>query len=155
VTFIRRLLVGAVAGAAGTTALNAATFVDMAARARPASDLPQQAVDVLASKTGHPIPGGVEEKQNRLAGLGPLVGATTGVGIGVLAGLGTSFLRRIPEPVAALAVATAAMIAADTPLAGLRLTNPKSWSATEWLSDVVPHVVYGTVTYATLQAFAY
>ena len=49
VTFIRRLLVGAVAGAAGTTALNAATFVDMAARARPASDLPQQAVDVLAS----------------------------------------------------------------------------------------------------------
>ncbi len=35
----RRLLLGAAAGAAGTTALDAVTYLDMALRGRPASSL--------------------------------------------------------------------------------------------------------------------
>ena len=51
------LVRGAVAGAAGTTALNAATYLDMALRARPASETPQHAVDEIARRSGHPVPG--------------------------------------------------------------------------------------------------
>ena len=36
---------GALAGAAGTTALNAATYLDMALRGRPASDSTEQLVE--------------------------------------------------------------------------------------------------------------
>jgi hypothetical protein len=28
----------------------------------------------------------------------------------------------------------------------LRITDPRSWGLTGWLSDVVPHVAYGAVT---------
>jgi hypothetical protein len=40
---------GAVAGAAGATALNLLTYADMAVRARPASLAPQRLVEQLAS----------------------------------------------------------------------------------------------------------
>ena len=42
------LLRGALAGAAGTTALNAVTYLDIAVRARPASETPQRAVKAVA-----------------------------------------------------------------------------------------------------------
>ncbi|HKS44302.1 MAG TPA: hypothetical protein VJT49_04145, partial [Amycolatopsis sp.] len=84
---IRALLKGALAGAAGTTALNATTYLDMAVRARPASETPQQAVDELANRSGLPVPGGGEDKQNRLAGLGLLTGIATGVGVGMVSGM--------------------------------------------------------------------
>src|SRR6266536_4517209 len=69
----RALWKGALAGAAGTTALNAATYLDMAMRARPASGTPQQAVAQLGERTGRPVTGTGEERDNRLAGLGPLL----------------------------------------------------------------------------------
>ena len=148
----RRTAHGAAAGAAGTTALNAVTYLDMAIRARPASDTPQQAVATLATKTGHPVPGHDEEKDNRLGGLGPLTGTITGVGIGVLAGLCAPGLRRLPGPVAAALIGLAAMAATDGPLALLHVTDPRKWSATDWVSDLIPHLAYGVVTYATLRA---
>ena len=40
----------------------------------------------------------------------------------------------------------------DSTLAGLRVSDPRTWSVTDWLSDLIPHLVYGTVTYATLVA---
>ena len=151
-TAAQRLAWGAAAGAAGTTALNAVTYLDMALRARPASDTPQQAVDTLASKSGHPIPGDEETKQNRLGGLGPLSGIATGVTIGALAGLARPLLARLPAPVAAVLVGVVAMAATDSPLASLGLTDPRKWSGTDWASDLVPHLAYGAVTYTTLRA---
>ncbi|MGH8861488.1 MAG: hypothetical protein ACRDVG_09695, partial [Jatrophihabitantaceae bacterium] len=82
----RALIRGALAGAAGTTALNAATYVDMAARGRPSSQTPQHAVEIIADKARRPIPGDDEQRANRLTGLGSLTGIATGVGVGAVAG---------------------------------------------------------------------
>jgi hypothetical protein len=47
---VREMLRGAAAGAAGTTVLNAVTYVDMALRARPASSTPERTVDTIANR---------------------------------------------------------------------------------------------------------
>jgi len=48
---------GAVAGAAGTTALNAVGYADMAMRGRPASSVPARVAEQLARRVGGIIPG--------------------------------------------------------------------------------------------------
>lgn len=143
---------GAIAGAAGTTALNAVTYLDMALRARPASETPQQAVDEVAQRAGHPVPGAGDTRQNRLDGLGPLGGIATGVGLGAAAGLFRPLLLRLPGGLGALGLAAAAMAGADGPLVRLGLTDPRSWSAADWVSDIVPHLAYGVVTRMALAA---
>jgi hypothetical protein len=143
---------GAIAGAVGTTALNAVSYLDMAVRARPASEIPQQAVELMARRAGHPVPGDGERKQNRLAGLAELSGIATGVGIGTLAGSCRPVLSRLPAPVAALAVGAAAMVLTNGSLIRLGLTDPRRWSRADWLSDLVPHLAYGAAGYATLRA---
>ena len=45
---IRGALRGAAAGASGTTALNTLTYLDMVARARPASTTPEATVEELS-----------------------------------------------------------------------------------------------------------
>ncbi|MFD7160438.1 hypothetical protein ACFV9C_38015 [Kribbella sp. NPDC059898] len=84
---LKLLTAGMAAGAAGTTALNAATYLDMAARGRPASNTPEAAVDELSGKTHIPIPGDDETRPNRLSGLGALMGIATGVGVAAALGL--------------------------------------------------------------------
>jgi hypothetical protein len=141
------ILTGAAAGAAGTTALNAATYIDMSVRARPASGAPQQTVEKLAEKADLQV-----TDDNRLAGLGSLSGIATGVGVGAAFGLLRRLGLRPPMPVGALLVGLTAMAATDGSMAALKISDPRTWSRTDWLSDLVPHLVYGTVTYATLQA---
>ncbi|MDT0262559.1 hypothetical protein [Jatrophihabitans lederbergiae] len=148
----RALLRGAAAGAAGTTALNAVTYLDMAVRARPASSTPQQSVEVLAQKLGHPVPGEGERHENRLAGLGPLNGIAVGVGIGAVAGLLRPVLARLSLPVGATVIGAAALAAANIPMKRLGVSDPATWSAADWVSDVVPHAAFGLVTHATLRA---
>ncbi|MGH4015993.1 MAG: hypothetical protein ACRDSL_19140 [Pseudonocardiaceae bacterium] len=60
---LRQLLIGAAAGAAGTTALNAVTYLDMAVRGRPASDTPERSVQRLAALAQVEVPGGPEQRQ--------------------------------------------------------------------------------------------
>jgi len=57
---------GAVAGAAGTTALNAVGYADMALRGRPASSVPARVAEQLARRVGGAIPGSGAARQNRL-----------------------------------------------------------------------------------------
>ncbi len=45
---LRSALLGAAAGAAGTTALNAVAYLDMAVRGRPASSTPEDTVERLS-----------------------------------------------------------------------------------------------------------
>jgi hypothetical protein len=149
---IRNLLRGAVAGAAGTTALNAATYLDMAVRARPASQTPQHAVEKVAAESGHPVPGDGEERGNRVEGLGSLAGIATGVGIGAAAGLLRPLLTRLPAVIGAVVLGGGAMAAADLPLVKLGLTDPSTWASADWLSDAIPHLAYGAVTFAALRA---
>lgn len=57
---------GAMAGLAGTTTLNAATYVDMVWRGRPASSTPEQVIEELAKRSGRTIPGDSHERPNRV-----------------------------------------------------------------------------------------
>lgn len=130
------------------------TYLDMTLRARPASSTPQQSVEVMAEKVGHPIPGEGERRENRLAGLGPLNGIAAGVGMGAAAGLLRPVLVRLPLPLGATLIAGGAMAAANIPMKKLGVSDPATWTPTDWLSDAVPHLAYGLVTHATLRAIS-
>ena len=142
---------GLIAGAAGTTALNAATYADMALRGRPASDTPERTVETLAEQAGHPVPGEGEKRDARLTGLGSLSGLVTGVGVGAAAGLLHPVLTRLPTLASAVLVGAGVMAATDVSMIKLGVTDPSSWSASDWASDAAPHLVYGAVTVWTLQ----
>jgi hypothetical protein len=137
---------GAAAGAAGTTALNAVTYLDMALRARPASDTPERTIERIAERIGVQVPGRGSARSNRLSGLGALGGLATGTSMGVcLAGMRAIGLRGGALVTAAIA-ATTALVGANGPMVALKITDPRSWSATDWASDVVPHLAYGLAT---------
>lgn len=142
---------GAAAGAAGTTALNATTYLDVAARARGSSDTPQRTVDKMASEVGVCIPGEDEDRANRLSGLGALLGIAAGVGTGVAFGLARSAGWR-PGALQTAGLATGvALLAGNAPMTVLGVTDPREWSAADWISDVVPHLAYGIVAAGVLQ----
>ena len=144
-------LLGAAAGAAGTTALNALSYVDMAVRGRPASSTPEKTVEALSDKTGIPVPGDEDAEQNRVAGLGPLTGLVAGVGIGAALGLARAAGWR-PGLAAGTAAATfGALAGTNGPMTLLGVTDPRTWPAKAWVVDVVPHLAYGWVTAAVLE----
>lgn len=145
------ILKGAAAGAAGTTALNTTTYLDMAVRGRPTSSTPEDTVEKLAELAHVTIPGQREERDNRVAGLGPLSGIVTGVGVGALLGLARAARWRPGFAVSALAATAAALAGANVPMTALGITDPRTWPLESWVADIVPHVVYGVVTAATLQ----
>jgi hypothetical protein len=148
---VRQALRGGAAGAAGTTALNAVTYLDMAVRGRPASSTPSETVERLARSAHLDIAGSGESRANRVEGLAPLAGLATGVGLGVVLGLARAVGWR-PGPVAGSLAATAvALVAANGPMTVLGITDPRTWSATDWAADLVPHLAYGAVTAAVLR----
>ncbi|MGY2129654.1 hypothetical protein [Blastococcus sp. SYSU DS0617] len=144
---------GAAAGAAGSTALNAVTYLDMAVRGRGSSSTPERTVETLASKAHVPIPGDDETRQNRVQGLGPLTGLVAGVGVGVVVGLVRAAGYRSRPAVGTLLTTAGVLVAANGPMTVLGITDPRTWSRTDWLSDLVPHVVYGAVVKTTMDAF--
>ncbi|SFF21627.1 hypothetical protein [Blastococcus tunisiensis] len=144
---------GAAAGAAGTTALNAVTYLDMVVRGRGSSSTPEETVEKLAEKAHVPIPGDEQTRQNRVQGLGPMTGLLAGVGVGVLTGLVRAAGYRSAPPVGVLLTGLGAMLAGNGPMTVLGITDPRSWSGTAWASDVVPHLAYGAVVKATMDAF--
>jgi hypothetical protein len=145
---LRRLLLGAAAGAAGTTALNATTYLDMVVRGRPPSTTPERTVDRMAGVAHAGIPGDEQQRGNRRTGLGALTGIFTGAAVG--AGYAALAGRRTaPTWLGAVLVGGLAMLAADVPLVLLRVSDPRTWSRADWASDVLPHLAYGAVTAAT------
>ena len=147
------LLRGAAAGAAGTTALNAVAYGDMVLRGRAASSTPERTVEVLAEKAGVTIPGDEQTRQNRVQGLGPITGLVAGVGVGALVGLVRALGPR-PSPVVGTALVTAGvLVATNGPMTVLGVTDPRTWSTTDWISDVVPHLAYSAVVTASMDAF--
>ena len=148
---LRSVFGGLAAGAAGTTALNAVTYLDMAVRARPSSSTPQDTVDTLAHKADVTIPGDEQDRENRLQGLGPLSGIVTGVGVGAALGIARGLGWRPPVAVSTLVATAVVLVGANGPMAALGITDPRKWNLNAWVSDVVPHVAYGLVTAATLE----
>lgn len=148
----RSILAGAAAGAAGTTALNTVTYFDMVGRARPTSSTPEYTVEKLADKVGVRIPGTGDERDNRVAGLGPLSGIAVGVGVGALLGVTRSLGWRPSWLLGTTAASILALLGSNGPMTALGITDPRTWSATDWVSDVVPHIAYGAVTHGTVAA---
>src|SRR2546423_737780 len=141
---------GAVAGAAGTTALNAVGYADMAMRGRPASSVPARVAEQLARRVGGTIPGNDAARQNRLEGLGALAGIATGAGVGALAGQLQGAVRRLGPLAGPAVIGGAAMLVTDVTTALLGVSDPRTWDAASWLSDIVPHLAFGAVVYAAL-----
>jgi hypothetical protein len=156
---VNDLVAGAVAGAAGTTALNVTTYLDMAVRGRPASTMPEEAVKLAGDKLGVPIaPHDWQSEEvrakaaNRQTALGALAGLATGISVGALYGLARGRARGIRIPVAGVVAGLGAMALSDVPLAASGLTDPRQWGVAGWASDVVPHLVYGFFTALTFDA---
>jgi hypothetical protein len=147
------VLRGAAAGAAGSTALNAVTYLDMAGRGRGSSSTPEDTVEALAEKVHVSIPGDEEKRQNRLQGLGPLTGLVAGVGVGVLTGLARAAGFRSQPLVGTALTTVGVLVAANGPMTVLGITDPRTWSTTDWVSDIVPHLAYGAVVKTTMDAF--
>lgn len=150
-----RVLRGAAAGAAGTTALDAVTYLDMALRGRPASSTPTDTVSRLSSMVGLPLgAGGL--RSNRLEGLGAVAGLATGVAVGACFAAVDEALDRalseLPGVVTGLLVGGAALVGANVPMIALGVTDPRTWTRADWASDLIPHVAYGLVTGMTYAA---
>jgi len=143
---LSNLVRGAIAGAAGTVALDIVTYADMALRARPSSEMPANLAGALAGRAGLPI-----EDVNRKSGVGALFGYATGLGVGVAYGL-VSAMVTLPTPIAALGLGAAAMASSDVMATRLGVADPSSWSSTDWASDVIPHLAYGLVAAAVFAA---
>jgi len=151
---IRGLLRGATAGAAGATALNVASGIDAALRARPGSAAPQRLVADLSDRAGVDVPGNRQQRQRRLDALGPLAGSATGLAVGAVAGGLRAAGLRMPTMLGGPLLAAAAMLATDGPLALTNVSDPRSWSAADWRADVLPHLAYGVATHRTLVALS-
>jgi hypothetical protein len=145
-SLFKGLVNGALAGAAGTTALNAVSYLDMVWRGRAASTTPSDSVERLAERAGVTIPGTEAQRGNRVEALGPLLGIATGMGLGAVLGAAGALGVRT-GPVRSVAVASlAALLVSNVPMTALGVTDPRTWSAADWVSDIVPHLAYGAVT---------
>lgn len=143
---------GALAGAAGVTALNAATYLDMVVRGRASSDVPSQLVEKLAQGAGTDIPGTGEQRDNRYEAAGPLSGIVAGVGVGALSGALHATGLKLPAFLGAPLMGLAAMVAADLPLFLTGVSDPRTWRGKDWASDAAFHLAYGVVAHAALSS---
>lgn len=145
------VLRGAAAGAAGTTALNATTYLDMVVRGRPESRTPKATVEKVSDVTGIDVPGNEQARSARTSGLGALTGIGAGVGVGAVLGTLRGAGLRLGPVWGPLAAGVLAMVAGNAPMTGLGVTNPRQWAARDWAADIVPHLAYGVVTWFTLE----
>jgi hypothetical protein len=145
---VKTLTRGLLAGAAGATALNTATYLDMAVRARPASTVPEQSVQKLAT-AAHVDLGGGHACANRKTALGALIGYATAAAVGTA--YAGAAARRLSPRASAAVLTVLAMVAANGPITLLKITDPRRWTAEDWLADLVPHVAYGVTTAVALE----
>lgn len=140
------VLTGLIAGAAGTVALNVASYLDMAVRGRGASSAPAETAGQLADTTGVDLAEEPATADNRRSGLGALMGYVTGLGVGAAYGALHSRVGRLSRPAAALGLTAAATVASTGPMTMLGITDPRQWDAKSWAMDLGPHLAYGVVT---------
>ncbi|MFR9803967.1 hypothetical protein ACL02T_16940 [Pseudonocardia sp. RS010] len=146
---------GLAAGAAGTTALNAVTYLDMALFARPSSTTPEDTVRKAEDLAGVSLSregSDSEQAGNRRSGIGALLGIAAGLGTGAAYALAHPALRRLSLPVRGLAAGLAANVGSTAPMTVLGVTDPRRWPASSWVQDLIPHLTYGLVTAAVYEA---
>ncbi len=138
---------GAIAGAVGSTVLNAVTYLDMTLRGRPASSTPEQTAGRVADLTQLHLGSG-QRADNRRSGLGPLLGYGLGVGAGVAFAL-LARGRRTPLALGSGVLGGGVMTLSDSSYAVLGVSDPRTWSRVDWLSDLIPHLAFGLSAAAT------
>jgi hypothetical protein len=151
----RRLIAGAAAGAVGATLLNVVTYLDMLVRGRPPSSVPQEDVERIEDVASIPVPDSVPQKRKRAhreSAAGALMGYVVGVGVGALTGAFWPILRGLPLPVAGGLVGGSAMASSDVPSFALGTSDPRTWQATSWAADILPHIAYGIASVAVTAA---
>lgn len=153
------LFFGAAAGAAGTMALDVTTYADMAVRGRGSSNVPADVIRRMAARAGlKPLAETDEQSsdalKNRRTALGALSGYAIGLTIGATYGAAHGLFSKLPIGAKALLLGGLAMAASDIPAAKLEATDPKTWGIDGWISDIVPHLMYGLVTVAVFDAIA-
>jgi hypothetical protein len=147
------LLIGAVAGAAGTTTLNVITYLDIAIRGRSTSTTPERTVEAMTRLLHLTVPGSGDVLANRISGLGALTGYAAGIGMGLVLGLAYALGWRPRLLVAALVATVLALVGTNGPMTVLGVTDPRTWGLVGWISDLVPHFGYGVVTALVLHYF--
>jgi hypothetical protein len=80
------------------------------------------------------------------------MGLATGCAGGAAYALVEPALQPLPRPLAALAAGLGIMAATDPGNVAAGLTDPRDWSAADWLADVVPHLAYGAGLVAAYDA---
>jgi hypothetical protein len=154
VNILRSVAAGAAAGAVGTVALDLTSYADMVVRGRAASDVPSKLVRNLAASAGiEPLLADDDATRNRRAAAGALLGYVNGLGVGALFGAVRPWLRGVPAPIAALGAGAAAMALSDVPMAATGTSDPRTWGTAGWISDIVPHVMYGLALVWAFDAF--
>lgn len=155
------VLKGLLAGAMGTVVLDIAGYADMALRGRSASNTPAKMVSVLTTMIHLPLSSQGDDAQdptaqNRESGLGALLGYINGLGTGVVYGLLRSLCHddEVSIPFASTLVGLASMAASDIPLVKLKVSDPKTWGISGWLSDFIFHFIYGLATVTTYEALS-
>ncbi len=143
---------GLLAGAAGTTVLNAVTYLDMAVRGRPPSDTPERSVGQLLDQVGAQLPGDGAQREHRRSALGALSGIASGLGLGVAFSEARAAGIKLSGPVGAVVKGAAAMAATNAPMAAAGISDPRQWSAADWVSDALPHLAYGATAQAVISA---
>ncbi|TMR01197.1 hypothetical protein ETD83_14840 [Actinomadura soli] len=149
---MHRILTGMAAGAAGTTALNVVGYLDMAVRARPASDTPAETVrrsERLLGITRSGEDRDDDDVEHRRSAIGALLGVGSGLGVGALYGLAAPKLDGAPLIARGIIAGLTANIGTTAPMVALGVTDPRTWPISSWLSDLAPHLAYGIVTAAT------
>jgi hypothetical protein len=148
---------GSSPGLAGNLTLEIVTYGDMLLRGRSASGVPAKIAGILADDFGIEALSSAatgNQADNRRSAAGALLGYALGVGLGGAYGLVRPGLGRISTPLAGVAVGVVAMTAADASYAVTGASDPKTWTVTDWISDLVPHIIYGLVTVATYETIA-
>jgi hypothetical protein len=83
-----------------------------------------------------------------------LIGYVNGLGVAALYGVIRPHLRRVPWPVAGIALGLAAMAASDVPIGASGVSNPSTWAPEDWATDLIPHLIYGLVTAVAYESFS-
>lgn len=149
-----RLLIGAVAGSVGTIALDTTTYLDMALRGRAPSEMTRTLVQKLAGKLG--IDGlATDRPDERTKNRQDAIGALMGYGLGKSVGIVYALIKPPVNPVLGGVIAGAvAMAVTDGSAVALGATDISTWDAAAWLSDLIPHALYGLTVALMVEALS-
>jgi len=150
---LRSAILGLAAGAAGTAVINLMTYLDMFVRARPSSSVPAKTATRMAERAGLRLAGADQQQtKSRRTAAGSLLGYSAGLGLGAAYGLVEPAIPDLPLPLSGVLLGTLAMAATDVPATFTGATDPRTWSASSWIADLLPHIGYGVATVAVYRA---